>query len=245
MYIKGPYYQSSKHNWIWLSLSLLIIGIVPLIVLLADKPYKLGNNSTKPAKKPLTGRVVIIDPGHGGSDPGACRAGVMEKDINLAIAKMVARGIASAGGPVHLTRETDKDFTRQGVYTKAAERYDLNKRIQLAKSFGGEIYVSVHVNAGPGEHSGAEVYYDPRRESSFKLASLIQEELNNVPGMPFRKPRAGQYYLFDNIDIPAVIVETGWICNNRERKMLQDPVHQARLAKAIERGILNFSRTSK
>ncbi|RYD05033.1 hypothetical protein N752_11770 [Desulforamulus aquiferis] len=96
-----------------------------------------GNHETrlvKNTKMPL----IVIDPGHGGTDPGTCQAGILEKDINLAIAQRVAKHITSHKYPVQLTRETDKDFSDNGVFSRKAERQDLGEGQNWQRVQGGK-----------------------------------------------------------------------------------------------------------
>lgn len=244
MYIKGPYKKIGK-SYFWLVM--LIIIIPPMVFFLKEKPHRSEAEDyvNQPSRKPIKQHIVIIDPGHGGTDPGACRAGVMEKDINLAIARKTTNFVANHEVKVHLTRDRDIDFVKHGVYSKEAEREDLAKRIAIAHRFRGEIFVSIHVNAGLGRDKGAEIYYDPNNQGSITLARVIQEELNKIPGMPQKKTKAEQFYLFDNLTIPVVIVETGWLCNPVEREKLLNPDYQEQLAKAIGQGITTFFKIHK
>ena len=237
MYIKGPY-RRRRHPCFWPIL--VVIVMLPVGFLLKGCFYKTEAESSpqKPQKKPLPKHVVIIDPGHGGSDPGACRDGVMEKDINLAIAQKAARLMKQH--QVYLTREKDQDFTPNGVYTREAERFDLDQRISVAQRFRGEVFVSIHINTGEGQDNGVLVYYNPRHEGSNRLAQAIQRETNRLPSARERQPRPGEYYLFQNLTIPVVIVEAGWLCNPEERKRLLEPAYQEQVAQAIARGITTF-----
>ncbi|ABO51086.1 cell wall hydrolase/autolysin [Desulforamulus reducens MI-1] len=236
MYIKGPYRK--KRNP-WFLPILVVVILLPAGVFLKGCLYRSeAKPPPKPQKKPISNHVLIIDPGHGGTDPGACREGIMEKDINLAIAKRVAKHIE--GHRVRLTREKDVDFVQKGVYTRDAERQDLESRIDLAQKYHGEVFVSIHINTGEGQDSGVLVYYDPKDPASTRLAQAIQLEANNLPDSPDKKPRPDDFYLFNNLKIPVVIVEAGWLCNPTERKRLMDPVYQEQVANAIARGITNF-----
>lgn len=239
MNIKGP---SSKQRHLWFWPILVVVVMLPVSFFLKGCFYKAeaDGSSPKPQKKPLPKHVVIIDPGHGGSDPGACREGVMEKDINLAIAQRVAESMKQH--QVHLTRTKDQDFVPNGVYTKAAERLDLDQRIAVAQRFKGEVFVSIHINTGEGQDNGVLVYYNPRDEGSTRLAQAIQREANMLPKARAREPRPDDFYLFQNMTIPVVIVEAGWLCNPEERKRLLDPAYQELVAGAIARGITKFLR---
>lgn len=235
MYIKGPYKKG--HHWVWLG-SLLLLLIIGFMLRGTAMKSEAEDRVTKPQRKPLEQPAVIIDPGHGGTDPGACRAGVMEKHINLAIAKRMAEH--ADGYQVKLTRNKDTDFTKQGVYSKEAERQDLEHRIEVARRFGGKVFVSIHVNTGLGQDRGAIIYYDPNNQGSERLAGAVQREMNKIPGVNPKEPRADRFYLFDHLTIPVIIVEAGWLCNAEERERLQNPDYQDQLARAMGRGIAVF-----
>lgn len=236
MYLKGPY-QKQGRGWQWF----FIVVIVVITLVLFSREYVIAKSETNklpPAKKPLSPKVVIIDPGHGGSDPGACREGVQEKDINLAIAKKIGKQLPNYR--VQLTRIEDTDFVKNGVFSKAAERQDLAQRIEVAKKANAKIFVSIHINTGKGQDRGALVYYDPMDKASTRLAEIMQEEVNKLPGTIRKKPRPEQFYLFENLQIPVVLVEAGWLCSPGERERLQNPQYQEQMAGAIARGINKF-----
>ncbi|AQS59992.1 N-acetylmuramoyl-L-alanine amidase family protein [Desulforamulus ferrireducens] len=238
---KGPYKQR-----LWRKNNILLVGLILLVVIsLACFSRQSINNSEAEEnrggtsqKKPLPQPVVIIDPGHGGSDPGACQGGVMEKDINLAIAKRVAPHLKPL--QVYLTRDKDRDFIQGGVYSKAAERQDLEQRIQLANRYKGELFISIHVNSGVEQLSGVDIYYDPDDHESSQLAQIMQQEMNKLPGMTVRQPRPEKFYLFEHLEIPVIIVETGWLCHPEDRQRLQDPDYQEQVAQAISRGVKRY-----
>ncbi|SHK61715.1 N-acetylmuramoyl-L-alanine amidase family protein [Desulforamulus aeronauticus] len=238
MYIKGPYkHNNNHHKSYWLCLGMVILVIIPLACFSQGSAETSKARGT-PSKKPLPQPMVIIDPGHGGSDPGACQGEVMEKDINLAIAKRLLTYVEPF--QVRLTRERDMDFTNQGIYSKATERQDLDQRIQIAHQYKGDLFISIHVNSGVEKLRGPDVYYDPADSESSRLARLIQEEMNDLTDMKMKKPRQGKFYLFENLEIPVVIVETGWLCHAEDRKKLQDPTYQDQVAQAIGKGIERF-----
>ncbi|MEG6513143.1 N-acetylmuramoyl-L-alanine amidase [Desulforamulus ruminis] len=239
MALKG-FHQNKKSKALYIGLLLLLVVPLFLAFRIKDLSPSSGHASVGPQKKPLQGPVVIVDPGHGGTDPGACREGVMEKDINLAIAKEMKKLTPDQGFQVRLTREKDMDFTSQGVYSKRAERYDLNQRIAAAHRWGGSIFISIHVNSGVGRNKGPEIYYSPQNKASLRLAEAIQQQLNEVAATPAKEPKAEEFYLFDHLNIPAVIVETGWLCNAEDCNKLQDPAYQHQLALAISQGIKEF-----
>lgn len=186
---------------------------------------------------------VVIDAGHGGYDPGATRSGgVFEKDLNLAVARYVREYLTRSGIRVVMTREEDTDYLLPGdLGGKTKKQTDLDGRIQLIEKSEAQICVSLHINSVPGSQmSGAETFYQAERADAKQLAETIQEELRKVNNMPQRVAKPGQFYLTQNVPIPTVIVELGYLSNPKESKLLQQPGYQQQLAAAIAQGIANY-----
>ncbi|KLU62072.1 N-acetylmuramoyl-L-alanine amidase LytC precursor [Peptococcaceae bacterium CEB3] len=184
--------------------------------------------------------TVVIDPGHGGYDPGAVsKLGIYEKEINLEIAARVAEQLKPSGMKAILTRDEDEDYVAEGVRGRTSKKQtDLNYRINLANSAKADVLVSIHVNATKGGlKSGAETFYNPDSVESTRLAEAIQRELIKVPGMNRRIAKPGDFYLLKNCGMPAVIVEVGYLNNPAELKKLQQPWYLEYLAHAIAKGI--------
>jgi len=174
--------------------------------------------------------LVVIDPGHGGRDPGATVAGVEEKDVNLAIAVRVKE--LSAGGPVEV------------VLTRSSDRYvGLVERLRFAESLGAALYLSIHANACSDPRvRGVETYVDNTRsrgDPSWRLARLVQEAVCRRTGAPDRGVRTQLLYL-RHTRLPAVLVETGYLTNPGERARLLDPAYRERIARGILEGIKAF-----
>jgi len=189
------------------------------------------------------GYIVMLDPGHGGYDPGAItNQGVYEKAINLQIAQKVKEMLGPSGIEVFLTREEDIDYVPDGVKGKTTKKQiDLNRRIDMAKEANADVFVSLHVNAtATGLQSGAETFYHYQSESGKKLAELIQQELIKIPGMNQRIAKPGDFYIINNTSMPAIIVEVGYLSSVKEQKKLQQSWYQEQLARAIAKGIANF-----
>ena len=189
------------------------------------------------------GHIVMLDPGHGGYDPGAiAKQGVYEKLINLQIAQKVKEMLGPSGIGVFLTREEDIDYVPDGVKGKTPKKQiDLNRRIDMAKEVTADVFVSLHVNAtATGQESGAETFYHYQSESGKRLAELIQQELIKIPGMNRRIAKPGDFYIIKNTSMPAVIVEVGYLSSVKEQKKLQQSWYQEQLARAIAKGIANF-----
>ncbi|MDP4125410.1 MAG: N-acetylmuramoyl-L-alanine amidase [Bacillota bacterium] len=187
--------------------------------------------------------VVMLDPGHGGYDPGTItNQGVYEKEINLQIAQKVREMLGPSGIKVLLTRDEDIDYVPNGVKGKQTKKQtDLNRRIEMAKEAQADVFVSLHVNAtASGKQSGAESFYHYRSESGKSLAEFIQQELIKITGMNRRIAKPGDFYVINNSSMPAVIVEVGYLSSPKERQKLQQSWYQEQLSRAIAKGIANY-----
>ncbi|MHB1654066.1 MAG: divergent polysaccharide deacetylase family protein [Desulfitobacteriaceae bacterium] len=187
-------------------------------------------------------KVIVIDPGHGGSDPGAQYAGLKEKDINLDVALRLRKVLEAKGCKVILTREIDRDFF-QANYIKGrmAKRYELNQRINLATANHANVFISIHTNSFPQKSSyGMESYYHVKSAPGKALAERIQKQLTILQPDNKRAAKAGDYYLINQTKMPAVLVEVGFISNARERKLLLTDHYKNSVAEAIGAGINDF-----
>lgn len=190
----------------------------------------------------LKNKVIVIDPGHGGVDPGAKNSGLTEKDLNLDISLRLREVLESKGCNVILTREVDKDFFLPGfVQGRMAKRAELNQRINLATDNNADLFISVHANSFPKSNTyGMETYYHLKSLPGKALAERIQEHLALLQSDNKRKAKAGDYYLINQSKIPAVIVEVGFISNPRERKLLLSDDYRNSIANAIGGGIEHY-----
>lgn len=187
----------------------------------------------------LKEKVIVIDPGHGGQDPGAQFGGIKEKDINLDIALRLREILSASGCKVILTREVDKDFYLPNfVLGRMAKRAELSQRVRMASMSQADLFISIHANSYPGGYSyGMETYHHVKSPAGKALAERIQTELKNVQPDNKRAAKSGDYYLLNQTQMPAVLVEVGFLSNSKERKLLQNSNYQEQIAKAISAGI--------
>jgi N-acetylmuramoyl-L-alanine amidase len=184
--------------------------------------------------------VVLVDAGHGGYDPGVKSGNILEKDLTLSVAKKLKTALDQRGILCILTRETDTDFAEKGQSGKSAKRGDLNQRIDMAAKTRAQIFVSIHVNNSTlATRGGAEVFYN-QSEGAQELGETIQSALHQIPGMSKRSAKPETYYLLRNLEIPAVIVEIGYLNIASERQKLVTSAYQEQLAQAIAAGIETF-----
>lgn len=169
---------------------------------------------------------IVIDPGHGGSDPGAVGPnGFREAHVNLAVALKVAEKLRKAGVEVKLTRTSD-------VFI------DLQPRCDIANSFGADYFVSIHCNsAGTPEAKGTETYCYKFGGQGEILAKAIQTELIAATGRANRGVKTANYYVLRRTNMPAVLTELAFISNPEEERLLGSPDYQEKCATAIARGI--------
>lgn len=230
--------------WLWSKISRIRIScwsclfLISGVVLVAVAAVS-DNDERYYRPELLTNKIIVVDPGHGGVDGGAVSAlGDFEKEITLQIGKKVADRIRATGAKAVLTREDDIDYYHRG---KGGKRSDLEKRLVIMKENEAQLFISVHANAIKGQRwAGAQVFYHPNSTEGKALAEVIQRHLKDFPPGNRRKEKAEDYYILRHNDIPAVIVEVGFLSNAEEAAKLKEETYQDQLAEAIFRGIVHY-----
>ncbi|MGB9682128.1 MAG: N-acetylmuramoyl-L-alanine amidase [bacterium] len=187
---------------------------------------------TPPVLKP----IIIIDPGHGGKDPGAIGpSGLKEKDVTLDVALYMKGLLESNGYQVILTRSTDSSVAPNGN----SAREELEARVVLINGNRKAILVSVHCNSAnspiPG---GIEVFYC--RDEDKPFAESVCNSLSNATGRYNRGVKKGDFFIIKNVNIPAILVEALFISNPTEEKFLMDSLFRRKIAGGIVSGIIAF-----
>lgn len=185
---------------------------------------------------PINLKNIVIDAGHGGWDPGKVATdGSKEKDINLEIAKKLQTYLEQSGSFVLTTRITDTALSE-------SKRDDLKQRKELANSSNIDLLISIHQNSFPSSSvKGAQVFYYDGKDESKVLAECIQERLKSIDNTNNRVAKANSsYYLLKQTNIPAVIVECGFLSNLEEGELLKSEEYQEKIAWAIYCGILDY-----
>lgn len=188
----------------------------------------------------LAGRLIVIDPGHGGIDAGArSSSGTLEKDITLEVSKRLGDMLGQAGAAVILTRDCDMWLADPEAPHK--KRSDLTRRVDIANRNNADLFISIHVNNFLYDRGsrGAQTFSHPGSEESKVLSEIIQNELARVLGNTHRKPKQINYFI-RNSKVPAVIVETGFLSNPAEEKLLLDSAYQSKVAFAIYCGLVRY-----
>lgn len=184
-------------------------------------------------------RIIVVDAGHGGNDPGKIGVnGAKEKDINLIIAKKLAKKLTDNGYSVIMTREDDTGlYSEDDVNKKAA---DLKKRCELSDENNTSLMVSIHQNSFSGsEVKGSQVFYYTHSAEGKKAAELIQKSLKEIvnPSNTRVAKANDSYYLLVHTKCPTVIVECGFLSNPSEAGLLTDDEYQDKIVKAVAQGI--------
>ncbi len=193
-------------------------------------------------KKP----TVVVDPGHGGEDGGAVGVnGLVEKDVNLAIALELKSLLEAHLFPVVLVRDGDYSVGDQELPTVAErKRSDTKNRVRLLEETGECLLVSIHQNYfTQGQYKGAQVFYSPNRPESAILAEAIRQSVvaSLQPENTRQNKEAGEeIYLLDRCPVPGVLVECGFLSNPEEAALLGDGAYQKDMAAAIYNGIVNY-----
>ena len=187
--------------------------------------------------------VIVIDPGHGGNDPGKIGINdVLEKDVNLAISLKLKDILEQNDCKVIMTRETDQGLYQDGDTNKKIA--DLHARCRIINDSGADAVISIHQNSYSEEYvKGGQVFYYGTSEVSKDLAESIQKQLKQLDPENKREAKANtSYYLLKKTSRPIVIVECGFLSNAAEADKLSDPLYEERLAFRIFMGIVQHIR---
>jgi len=222
-----------------------LVAVVFLALFLARLVEEQVTLKTIKAMAPAAAqRVVVVDAGHGGDDPGEIgKGGIEEKDITLAVAKKLADYLTQDGAKVLLTRETDTDLCDPATVGAAAKMMEsLQRRVALANDNKAELFLSIHANSfSDSSKCGAQTYVQPGMEKSLQAGRFIQEELaRQLNNTKSKHPVEVDHYLTKNTTMPAVVIEVGYLSNDAEARLLMDESYQERVARAIYTGVLKY-----
>jgi len=186
--------------------------------------------------------LVVLDPGHGGFDPGKVGVGeVLEKDINLAIALELRELLEQNDVAVIMTREEDVGLDRLNEGSK--KNSDMRNRVNLVNQSKADLAVSIHQNSFTEPSSrGAQVFYHVESSSGKRLAEILQEQLKQTlqDGNHRVAKSNDSYYMLKKTECPFAIVECGFLSNPEESELLQKEEYQKKLAWAIHLGVLQY-----
>lgn len=187
------------------------------------------NTSSEPVPAPGAGskKLVVIDAGHGGHDPGAISVSKKkEKDFALSLALKTAKLLENSSTiDVVLTRSDDTFL-------------ELSDRVKIAEKLKADVFISIHANAGPSTASGTETFY--QRSSSKSLATVIHKNMLNAVGLKDRGVKYGNFHVIRETTMPATLLEVGFLTNKTDESKLYDPGVQDRVAQSIVNGLNEY-----
>lgn len=198
-----------------------------------------GQKAEKKVTRRGEGKTVVLDPGHGGNDPGKVGANsVKEKDVNLQIAMKTKKLLENEGVRVIMTRDKDQDLAGDLDHNRKVQ--DMKARVKLINDAMPALTVSIHQNSYQDPSvKGAQVFYYSHSKEAERAAEILKQALLTVEESGTREKKAADsYYLLKKTEVPVVIVECGFLSNPEEAKRLADSAYQKELAKAVAKGIL-------
>lgn len=239
-------FNLAKHKVIKICVSLLLILTIMLSAVVGISINLYGKNianvysSTLPYEK-----IIIIDAGHGGEDPGAvAENGLLEKDLNLQIAYEMGKALEEKGYIVVYTRTDDRLLYKEEENIKGIRKIsDLKNRCKIAERYQDSIFVSVHMNSfGSEKYSGLQVYYSNKNANSRLLADAVQSRvIKDLQTSNTRATKPGKdMYILENINNTAILIECGFLTNKDELKKLSEKEYQKQLSFSIVCGIIEY-----
>ncbi len=182
----------------------------------------------------LLGKVIYLDPGHGGTDPGAIYKDIYEKDITLSICKKVKEILEKEGAIVYMTRYDDYDLSNS---TYNRKKRDLNNRAKVINESMADMYISIHLNSIDSEiWSGAQVFYDDVNSDNKRIAQIFQSNLNKN-----REIKEIDNMLMNRkIKIPGVLIEAGFLSNPNDRYLLKNSNYQYKLSVKVKESVIRY-----
>ena len=227
-----------KYKYIIISVAVVITSLLIL---------KVRNASADVMEyMPVANKTIVLDAGHGGIDPGAMNKDktILEKDVNLEITKKLRDLLESSGATVIMTRDRDVSLYQDGNKT-IRQKYNenLKNRKKIINESNADIFVSIHLNAfEQSKYYGAQTFYPKGKDDGKELAQFIQDELKRVVDQDNDrkiKPR-DDIYLLKNATMPSVLIECGFLSNEKESQLLADSKYQDKIAWAIYVGIQKY-----
>ena len=211
----------------------------------AKRPFRIVVDIEKPVpvsdmqfSTGLRGKLIVLDPGHGGTDPGAIGPRrSYEKNLNWSITQQVKTILERAGSTVLLTRPGDVDLTP----ASASDRDELRVRTMVANNRKADIFVSIHHNSSVNSDlNGTSTYYYPKTPYDAMLAQCLQSAMVRGGGLENIGIRTANFFVVKNAWMPAALLEIGYISNPQEEQLLNSPAFQQKMALAIVAGMDQF-----
>ena len=199
--------------------------------------FLIGNVYLKELNTKLIGKVIVIDIGHGGKDSGTIYGNIKEKDINLSIGLKTKEELIKEGVEVILIRDGDYDLSYPDA--KRRKKSDFDNRIKIINNSNADMYISLHINyLDNTKYYGAQTFYT---EGNEKIADIIQEQFIKNLKSPMKSRQLGDdVYMYKKLKIPGVLIECGFISNNKERELLNSDEYQDEIVDSIINGLIKY-----
>jgi len=188
---------------------------------------------------PLMSKIIYLDAGHGGKDPGAYYKDIYEEDINLEIVLKLKEKIESLGATVYLTRDDDYDLSSPNASLR--KKSDLSHRASMINDSNADIYLSIHLNSSLSTNwKGAQVFYDDINPKNKEIAEIFQKGFNENLNSTRSIKEISTLYMYKNINKPGVLLEVGFISNPNERYLLKTNEYQNKIVDTIASSLIEI-----
>lgn len=219
----------------------IILTIIAIFCGFLSGNFLICYASTPTDTVPSRNYTIVIDPGHGGIDPGSIgyKTKVKESDLNLKLSKMLSKKLEDVGINIVMTR-SDENALAEGT-GKSFKKKDMELRKEIIKRVRPNMVLSLHHNSYTRHDlRGAQVFYDKTSEISRQIADCIQSEFIENLEKSSKTTSPGDYYMLKCTYAPSVIVECGFLSNEEEEKLLLSEDYQEKIVDSIYKGIMNF-----
>ena len=197
--------------------------------------FNSGAKSTTSNNTILKNKVIVVDPGHGGSNPGAVANNTREADNNLAVGLKLRDYLVQAGAKVIMTRDTDRTVASEG----SSLGEELRARVNLAETNHADIFVSIHSNENSDSNiAGAMTFYPSGKSDA--LASEVERAIISGTGAIDKGSSSATFYVLRNTSMPSTLVEMGFVSNKDEAARLASDSYRNNMAQGIFNGIVNY-----
>lgn len=191
----------------------------------------------EPESQRLLGKIICLDAGHGGNDPGAIGpSGTMEKDNTLAITLLLKDILENNGATVVLTRDSDRSVSLPDCTTEE----ELAARVEIAKDADADIFISIHNDSFTSNKAAGTTTFHYGDPHSIKLAALVQKNLVEELGTKDHSSRFASFYVIRYTKMTAILVQVAFISNPEEEVLLSSIDGRSKIAESIFQGIVNF-----
>jgi len=217
------------------SMSLTLIALLLLLISSISAHASAAPHNDQSQKHILKNKVIVVDPGHGGSDAGAIGPrNTIEKNVTLTIARDLRKLLADEGATVILTRTSDQDVAYKGT----SDIDELKARVDIANQAHADLFISIHADAFTEYASGTATYFYPG--SNDYLARTVQSSMVSQLKLYDRGFQASDYYVLKYTNMPAILTEVAFLSNPKEEKLLNNRGFDKKIATGIFNGIKKY-----